>query len=94
MLDNHLQKFCSEILMALDSKVIPHWFSDGFALCTNAGRYDQVHGTFVYETLHDIFEGESYPFNDCDSANYRHERWHGGFYENKLRMDFLKKYAK
>lgn len=88
-----LNKFCSEILMAIDGKVIPHWFLDGFALCTNAGRYDQAHDTFVYETLDNIFKGDPYPFNR-DQSDYIYERCYGMIYVNKRRMAFLKKYAK
>lgn len=93
MTNPDLKKFCNEMLLALDGKVIPHWFHSGFALCTNAGRYDQRHETMVYSTLAEMFDGDSYPFNDGNERDYRHERWNGLFYQNEKRMAFLKKYA-
>lgn len=94
MTDPDLKKFCREMLIAIEGKVSPYWFNIGYGLCTNAGRYDRENDTFVYDTLHDIFKGEVYPFNNGDSENYRNERWHGGgLYENEIRINFLKKYA-
>lgn len=94
MTDNHLQKFCREVLSAVEGRVVPIWFNDGFALCTNAGRYDRDNDSFVYDTLYEIFDGEAYPFNNGSSADYRHERWHLEFYTNEKRIAFLRKHAK
>lgn len=93
MIDRDLQKFCSEILLAVNGKAIPHWFNSGFALCTNAGHYDKANGTFVYSKLREIFGLEIYPFNEGDITNYRNERWQYNIYKNEKRLAFLKKYA-
>lgn len=93
MVDRDLKNFCREMLLALDGKVIPNWFNSGYALCNNARRYDQIYDTCLYSTLTEMFDGDPYPFNNSDGADYRHERWHGFLYKNEERIAFLKKYA-
>lgn len=100
MASKSLREFCKIILAELEnpSEKNSSWFSSNRGLCANAMDYDYEFGTSISKELKNLFNLDSYPFNEGRSLGekkieYIREAMNYEVYENSKRMLFLRQNA-